>query len=79
MLQFESSWRFASPGPAPQGVVRAFYRFIENIASQGNSWGIAERFKSCFSGAAGSSSERLGLVRSRRPDATSGRERAAVH
>jgi hypothetical protein len=57
MLEFESSWRFGSPGPAPQGVVHAFRDFIEKIAAQGDSWRIAERFKSYFGGAGGSSSE----------------------
>jgi hypothetical protein len=57
MLQFESNWRFASPGSAPQGVVNAFYDFIQKIASQGNSWHIAELFKSHFGDASGSSSE----------------------
>jgi hypothetical protein len=57
MLQFDSSWRFASPGAAPRTVVQAFYDFIEKIASQGNSWQIAERFKSYFGGAGRSSNE----------------------
>jgi hypothetical protein len=55
MLEFEGSWRFSSPGAVPIGVVHAFYDFIERIASQGNRWRIAERFKSLF-GASGSSS-----------------------
>ncbi|PWC93002.1 hypothetical protein [Azospirillum sp. TSO5] len=57
MLQFESGWRFASPGPAPRAVVNAFYSFIEKIASQGDGWGIAERFKSQFGGGSCSSNE----------------------
>jgi hypothetical protein len=55
MLQFEAGWRFSSPGPVPQGVVNAFHTFIEKIGSQGDSWRIAERFKSFF-GATGRSS-----------------------
>lgn len=57
MLEFESGWRFASPGPAPRAVVNAFYTFIEKIASQGDSWRIAERFKSHFGGGGRSTSE----------------------
>lgn len=57
MLQFEASWRFTSPGPIPQGVVDAFHTFIERIGSQGDSWRIAERFKSFFGNTGQSSSE----------------------
>jgi hypothetical protein len=57
MLQFESSWHFTSPGPVPQGVVHAFHDFIHKIASQGDSWRIAELLKSFFGAAGGSSSE----------------------
>ncbi|HEY1932475.1 MAG TPA: hypothetical protein VGG99_10720 [Acetobacteraceae bacterium] len=57
MLQFESSWRFTSPGPVQQGVVHAFYGFIEKIASQSDSWRIAELFKSYFGATSRSSSE----------------------
>ncbi len=35
MLQFDPSWRFTGPGPAPRGVVHAFYAFIEKMAPQG--------------------------------------------
>lgn len=57
MLQFESGWRFASPGPVPWAVMNAFYTFIEKIASQGDGKQIAERFKSHFGGSGWSSSE----------------------
>ncbi|ULJ74503.1 hypothetical protein [Rhizobium gallicum] len=55
MLKFDPAWRFSSPGSAPVTLTRAFYDFIEKIASQGNSWGIVESFKEAF-GSSGSSS-----------------------
>ncbi|WP_234891132.1 hypothetical protein [Agrobacterium vitis] len=56
MLKFDTAWRFSSPGPAPATLSRAFYDFIEKIASQGNTWGIVERFKEAFGGSGTSSS-----------------------
>lgn len=56
MLKFDPAWRFSSPGPAPATLSRAFYDFIEKIGSQGNTWGIVERFKEAFGGSGNSSS-----------------------
>ncbi|MCE0912571.1 MULTISPECIES: hypothetical protein [Pseudomonas] len=56
LLRFDKSWRFKSPGPIPQGVVRDFYDLIEKIASQGNVWQVVEQFKSGFGGTGRSSS-----------------------
>lgn len=56
MLKFDPAWRFSSPGSAPVTLSRAFYDFIEKIASQGNAWGIVESFKEAFGGSGGSSS-----------------------
>ncbi|CAA2161117.1 hypothetical protein MBRA_06277 [Methylobacterium brachiatum] len=56
MLQFESNWRFTSPGPVPLSVVHAFSEFIDKIAQQGDAWPIVEKFKFYFSGGGGYSS-----------------------
>lgn len=56
LLKFDKSWRFKSPGPITQGVVRDFYGLIEKIAAQGNVWHAVEQCKSCFGGAGRSSS-----------------------
>ncbi|WP_324744010.1 hypothetical protein [Pseudomonas veronii] len=56
MLKFDKSWRFKSPGPIPQGVVRDFYDLIEKIASQGNVWQVVEQCKNGFGGTGRSSS-----------------------
>ncbi|GCA49919.1 hypothetical protein KGO5_02365 [Sinorhizobium sp. KGO-5] len=56
MLNFDPSWRFSSPGPAPATLARAFYEFIEKIAAQGNTWRIVESFKEAFGGSGTSSS-----------------------
>lgn len=50
MLKFDPSWRFSSPGPAPETLWRPFYEFIEKIAQQGDTWEIVERFKAAFGG-----------------------------
>src|SRR5271170_6949154 len=57
MLKFDPTWRFGSPGAAPPSLVHAFYNLIEKIASQGDSWSIAERFKRLFGSPNTSSSE----------------------
>lgn len=56
LLSFDASWRFNSPGPIPEGVVRDFLDLIEKIAMQGDTWGVVERCKSRFGGAGQSSS-----------------------
>lgn len=56
MLQFDSNWRFISPGPLPPPVVHAFYDFIDKIASQSDAWSVVERFKERFTGGIGRSS-----------------------
>ncbi|WP_246196035.1 hypothetical protein [Pseudomonas piscis] len=56
LLKFDKSWRFKSPGPIPQGVVRDFYDLIEKIASQGNVWHVVEQCKNGFGGTGRSSS-----------------------
>jgi hypothetical protein len=60
MLQFDKSWRFSSPGPAPREVVNVFSSFIERIAPQGDAKRIVEKFKSAFSGGGASWSSNLG-------------------
>lgn len=56
LLKFDKSWRFKSPGPIPQGVVRDFYDLIEKIASQGDVWQVVEQCKNSFGGTGRSSS-----------------------
>ena len=56
MLNFDPSWRFSNPGPAPASLSRAFYEFIEKIASQGDAWDVVESFKEAFGGSGNSSS-----------------------
>ncbi|WP_177434955.1 hypothetical protein [Pseudomonas sp. Irchel 3F3] len=56
MLKFDNSWRFSSPGPAPQGVIREFYDLIEKIVAQGDVWKSVEQCKSSFGGTGRSSS-----------------------
>jgi len=56
MLQFDPKWRFVSPGPIPAGVSRAFYGFIEKMASQRDAWWVVEQFKERFSSGIGRSS-----------------------
>lgn len=56
MLNFDNSWRFKSPGPIPQGVVRAFSDLIEKVAAQGDAWDVVEQCKSRFGGNGRSSS-----------------------
>jgi hypothetical protein len=53
MLHFEGSWRFDSPGPIADGVVRAFADFIHRIVGQGDRKGLLEHFKDYFARAAG--------------------------
>ena len=56
MLKFDKSWRFNSPGPAPQGVIRDFYGLIEKIVAQGDAWAVVEQCKDSFGGSGTSSS-----------------------
>lgn len=56
LLNFDKSWRFKSPGPIPQGVVRDFYDLIEKIAAQDDVWRVVEQCKSRFGGTGRSSS-----------------------
>ena len=56
LLKFDKSWRFTSPGPVPQGVVRDFYDLIEKIVAQGDVWQGVEQCKTSFGGAGRSSS-----------------------
>jgi hypothetical protein len=53
MLNFNSAWRFDTPGPIPSGVDNALFELIGRIASQGNRQRILEHFKSYFGSAAG--------------------------
>lgn len=53
MLHFDGAWRFESPGPTPQGVVRDFSDLIAKIIPQGNRQKLLEYFKGYFAGAAG--------------------------
>ncbi|EFW77558.1 hypothetical protein, partial [Pseudomonas savastanoi] len=55
MLKFDKSWRFNSPGPAPQGVIRDFYGLIEKIVAQGDAWAVVEQCKDSFGGSGTSS------------------------
>lgn len=56
MLNFDQSWRFRSPGPIPQGVVRDFLDLIEKIAAQDDVWSTVEQCKTRFGGIGRSSS-----------------------
>lgn len=56
LLNFDKSWRFKSPGPIPQGVVRDFYDLIEKITAQGDVWRAVEQCKKRFGGTGRSSS-----------------------
>ena len=53
MLQFDSRWRFDSPGPIEPAIEAAFLDLINRICGQGIRKGILEHFKSHFSAAAG--------------------------
>ena len=59
-LNFDSRWRFKSPGPAPIELVREFYAIVAKIAAaQGQSrQGVLEHYKDYFAGAAGTVSNR---------------------
>jgi hypothetical protein len=56
LLNFDKSWRFQSPGPIPEGVVRDFLDLIEKIAAQDDVRNTVERCKSRFGGSGRSSS-----------------------
>lgn len=56
MLQFDPSWRFASPGPIPEPVIDEFISFIEKIAAQSEPKQIVENFKLKFAGSGSRSS-----------------------
>src|SRR3712207_4946832 len=53
MLKFNGAWRFDSPGPIPDGVIREFSNLIGKIAGQGNQKAVFEHFKEYFASAAG--------------------------
>src|SRR3569833_3288408 len=54
MLIFDKTWRFESPGPIPDGVVRAVDDFISRIVGQYEHRKSAlEHFKRYFAGPAG--------------------------
>jgi hypothetical protein len=52
MLQFESRWRFESPGPIERDVEAGFLGLINRVCGQANRQNILEHFKSHFSSAA---------------------------
>lgn len=53
MLQFDSRWRYDSPGPIEPAVVRGFRELIDRICGQGQRKSVLEHFKSSFVAAAG--------------------------
>lgn len=53
MLQFDTSWRFNSPGPIPHETAEAIWTLMGRVLSQTNAQAIIERFKRHFAGAAG--------------------------
>jgi hypothetical protein len=53
MLHFDGAWRFDSPGPIPNGVVRGFSELISKIAAQGSRRQLLEHFKGHFARSAG--------------------------
>src|SRR4051812_36785169 len=56
MLEMPSNWRFGEPGELSFEAMNAFHNLILKITAQGETWGILEHFKSCFSGGASTSS-----------------------
>ena len=55
MLQFDKRWRFESPGPVPEGVMRAFSKLIAKIVGgRLDKKSILERFKFHFADVVGS-------------------------
>jgi hypothetical protein len=56
MLKFTGSWRFESPGPIPNGVVREVSDLIGKITTQGDVQPTLEHFKSYFASATGTTS-----------------------
>lgn len=56
MLKFDKTWRFNSPGPVPQGVIRDFHSLIDKIVAQGDVWQAVEQCKNSFGGSGRSSS-----------------------
>jgi len=53
MLQFNSSWRFESPGPLPPGAVHAIAAIIARLAGQTSLQPTLEHFKTFFASAGG--------------------------
>jgi len=53
MLNFDTSWRFNSPGEIPAHVSGAFSSLIGKIAAQGDRQTMLEHFKAYFANAAG--------------------------
>ena len=52
MLEFDSSWRFDSPGILSPRAVSRFRDLIDTIGGQQGRWRILEHFKRCFARAA---------------------------
>ncbi len=53
MLQFDSNWRFESPGQAESTVVEGFRKLIDHICGQGSQKAILEHFKAYFASVTG--------------------------
>lgn len=53
MLQFDTSWRFTSPGPIPRETSEAIWTLMRRVLSQTNAQATIEHFKRHFAGAAG--------------------------
>ena len=56
MLQFNSDWRFDSPGPIPQNVIEQFFILIGRCTARERQWAILEHFKDYFAAVAGTTS-----------------------
>jgi len=53
MLQFDTRWRFNSPGPVPRETAEAIWTLMGKVLSQTNTQATIEDFKRHFAGAAG--------------------------
>lgn len=53
MLQFDTSWRFNSPGAVPREIAEAIWTLMGKVLSQTNAQETIEHFKRHFAGAAG--------------------------
>lgn len=53
MLQFESAWRFSSPGAASEATAEAIWSLVGKVMAQTDDQAIIEHFKRHFAAAAG--------------------------